>query len=73
MTFTIERGIPIPPKANRKQMYPLDDMKRGDSFFVKGKKADSLNGTIYRAAKRRPSWKFLVRTVPGGVRVWRVK
>lgn len=70
--FKIEKGIPVPAKGTgRASMYPWDDMEIGDSFFVKGKKSSALSATTKRIAKTR-GFKFTVRQLEGGVRVWRI-
>lgn len=70
--YLIERGVPLPPGASTGPTYPWDKMAVGDSFFVPGKKQENMSSVASSAAKRR-GWKFATRTVPGGVRVWRVR
>ena len=62
------------PSKGRK--YPFQQMKVGDSFFIETKGIDEA----YKAAasavsmfkkRNQPRWRFAVRRVPGGVRVWR--
>lgn len=70
----IEKGIPVPEDARRRGMakYPWGEMLLGDSFFVPKRTAKNFYPTAYIAGKRR-KWKFIVRNVDGGVRVWRIK
>lgn len=60
----IEKGIPLANKWKGRNAYPWDQMEVGDSFFVAGK----AKPTYTRADKR-----FTLRTVDGGVRVWRIR
>lgn len=62
----IEHGIPFPQKS----VYPFKAMEVGDSFFVPNpKKSIRAMASI---AGTRHGRKFLVRSIEGGVRVWRV-
>ena len=72
----IEKNMPIPQKDIRKEKYPLDSMDVGDSFFIQSDKKDIAkmrnsvsSATTYKAFKTE--MKFCVRSVEGGVRVWR--
>ena len=65
----IEKNIPIPKPRNK---YPFALMDVGDSFFVPGKTASHLSGSIGNAM-RITSGKFVTRNIDGGVRVWRVE
>ena len=68
--FKIETGIPIPPPQTGGGRYPWRKMKVGDSFLVPGKTQKTWNGVS--AAHKMTGFKFTVRTVEGGVRVWRI-
>ena len=78
MTYAIESGVEIPtnakPKKEKVAKYPYAEMNIGDSFFVpSGERGGSL-GNICAMNKKmgeRLGWKFVARTVEGGVRVWR--
>lgn len=84
MEFQIEKGIPLPgtPGRGRRSKYPLDAMKKGDSFFVQkngedlGKLQTSLAGSCQYKSKKTGRC-FTTRQVKDngkeGVRVWRVK
>ena len=71
--FKIEPGIPQP---NNYMRYPFGAMLVGDSFratpaTVKVRKSLASSSANY--AKRHPGYRFTVRKVKGGYRVWRVK
>lgn len=86
--FKIDKGIPIPPIVTRggglgrpgamngKSKYPLDGMQVGDSFKVPDAKGTAISSAVQTARSRTlklKKMKFAIRTVKGGVRVWRVK
>jgi hypothetical protein len=68
MTFTIEKNIPVPNRVN----YPFDDMKDGDSFFIKldGGSAHKISCAV-RVYATRKGVSITTRTSPEGVRVWK--
>lgn len=68
----IEVGIPIPEitGAGRKSLYPIDQMKPGDSFFSPNK---SVQRAVTLFKKKNPDTDFTTRKVDGGWRVWRIK
>lgn len=65
----IEKGFPIP--ASRRT-YPFDDLKVGESFFVKDVAIAKISGSRGKA-EQRTGFKFVARTMDGGVRVWRIQ
>jgi len=69
--YKIESNIEIPESRTK---YPFDDMEVGDSIlFPKRKAADSARVAAVRFAQaHRPGWKFSLRTVEDGWRLWRV-
>lgn len=71
----IEKNIPMPAKKNWDE-YPLGELRVTDSFFIKRgdhKDARRVRSFITGYKYRRGAGKdFMVRTVSGGVRVWRV-
>ena len=81
MTPAIETGVPIPTVSKPTRVkYPWADMEVGNSFLIECKPADaqktraSLVASARSWAKRHaPRRKFSVRSVDGGVRVWRTK
>lgn len=75
MTIAIEKEIEMPATERkltpRKSKYPFAEMELNDSFFLPDRVAKSFTPTVYAAGKRLGR-KFAVRSVDGGVRVWRV-
>jgi len=83
MTFTIDKGVPLPEKGLRFK-YPFDQMEVGDSFFVAGKDTSQMSALCKRAGTRLNS-RFVTAkatTTMGsgkdaaevtGVRVWRAE
>ncbi len=65
----IEKNIPIPAYNNK---YPWAGMEIGDSFFVSGATMKGVGGGLYSCG-RRAGFKITVRSVDGGVRVWRTE
>ena len=79
MAFTIEDGISVPERfvptsTGRKSVYPLADLQPGQSFMVPQGEGDlkKIARNLRTATARLKGSKFTVRTVDGGVRVWRV-
>lgn len=79
--FTIETNIPLPartnPNAGTNAKYPLADMLVGDSFLYPAEPATladrrRLSSALASYSSRHKDVKFAVRTVDGGLRVWRV-
>lgn len=71
--FAIEKGVPVPPRDNgRTAKYPWADMRVGDSFFVPGVKTNAMAGSKAQAAKKHNA-KYSMRSVDGGVRIWRIE
>ena len=81
--YKLQSGIPIPPRSNikeRKRKYPFKDMQVGMSFLVPKKDApngiDKLMtrmGAAAHSAGKVFGFKFALRKMPDGVRVWRVE
>ena len=71
MAIKIQKNIPVPPRT-RPLRFPFDKMKVGDSFLVKGVKPANLYQSAHTYGRRMKE-KFLVRSVDGGVRCWRVE
>jgi hypothetical protein len=72
----IEKNIPIPesrkPGRSADKYVIFSEMTVGDSVMVTGVKSASVAHQA-RAIGKDAGWKFIVRPVEGGVRVWRVK
>lgn len=69
--FVIEDGVPLPLSGTRgrPRIYPWDELEIGQSFFVPNKTSSEFTTT---GGQRRRGWKFKIRNVDGGLRVWRV-
>lgn len=83
--FAIEDNVPVPTAIRRGgkggNVYPFEQLAVGQSFFVpasdaKPNPAKSLASTVSSATKRyadSDKRKFIVRSVEGGARVWRIE
>lgn len=75
--YKVDRDIPIPPINGRGEgrknpkLYPWDEMKVGDSFFVDTMLMHHMAPTVQRQQLGRPGVKYTIRTIGTGVRVWR--
>lgn len=72
--FKIDKGVPVPKprRPPRKSKYPIAAMKPGDSFLVPGYTFRNVSSmTSY--AQKRFGGRYVMRTVDGGVRIWRVE
>lgn len=75
LIYKIEAGIPIPgAHAGREAIYPLDDLKVGESFFVPGgtHKSIATHINVFRG-KNHGQKTITSRLIEGGIRVWRTK
>ena len=66
----IDTGIPIPRKRSELK-YPFGALRVGESLFVNNCTPGALSGSRQYAAQKY-GFKFVMRTVEGGVRVWRI-
>jgi len=83
MYYEIENSIPLPPRrkgaddAGRKigRDYPFGRMEIGQSFFCPDRTTQQLSSAACNFARKYPriGFKFAVRQVPGGTRVWRIR
>lgn len=76
-TIPLEHGIPIPQKrtAGRKLVYYIDTVRRmyvGDSFFLEGINSVQVS-SMSKYWKQSTGFKFTVREMDNGTRVWRTK
>ena len=71
--FEIEKNVPASnDHIGAPARYPFSSMEIGDSFFVPGVTAATMSHrSLYWARKLK--FKFKVRTVDGGCRVWRTE
>lgn len=71
--FPIEKNIPMPKiETGAKGKYPWNTLQVGESFFVPDKQYSDI-GSLSSRASMILGVKFAVRTVEGGVRVWRTQ
>jgi len=71
----IETNIPIPATSKGGiQKYPFVDLQPGESVLVKCtmKEKSTIRKAPYRIAKYY-GWKIVVRSLPEGIRVWRLE
>jgi len=68
--FKIEKGVVVP--KGDKTGYPFDKMELQDSFLVPDGKRSRISSLASYYGNRYHK-RFLVRTVEGGVRVWRIQ
>ncbi len=72
--FKIDRKVPMPEITGRgaPPKYPFREMQVNDSFFIPKGNNRSL-ATRASIAGKALGYRFTVRAVEGGVRIWRVK
>lgn len=72
--YEIETGVQIIRAKNAKgSKYPFNKMKVGDSFFAKNVKQSVISSAVNSFKRYHESQGFIVRSVEGGVRCWRIK
>ena len=79
--FEIEQGIAIPEARSGRygslSKYPFSKMQLGDSFLLRtngdGKKGLEIERSRVLLDAKKYKVKVATRTVPGGVRVWKIK
>lgn len=66
----IERGVAMPTTRSK---YPFDDMEPGDSILFREKaQANSARISSMRFVRvHQPKWRFVMRKVEDGWRLWR--
>jgi uncharacterized membrane-anchored protein len=71
--YAIEKGIPLVGKKTSlvSSKYPWAIMEIFDSFFVPEGNGKSISVSASQAGKGLGA-KFVVRSVDGGIRVWRI-
>ena len=70
--YEIERNIPIPEPRGSKAKYPFREMEVGDSIFIIAPVSYSEVYSAVLQASKTSGYKFVMRAVDGGRRVWRV-
>jgi hypothetical protein len=68
----VEAGVPLPRSAGRSR-YPWTQMTPGDSFLFPDGISIKSARTMASVAGKRLGWRFAVRRMFNGVRVWRVQ
>ena len=72
MAYEVEPNVEIPAVGQgRKSKYPWSEMVVGDSFVVEHTTSSAMSAIAIRAGERL-GMKFSCRTMPEGIRVWRV-
>jgi hypothetical protein len=76
--FPVEYNIPIPEKGDYKRKYSFRLLKQvGMSFLVPcsdeewRRLSNCLTASIAHASYKT-GWRFTMRRIPGGIRVWRI-
>lgn len=72
--IAIEKGVPLsgrPGRGGKNAKYPWREMQVGDSFLAPGTTIHKFN-SVRLYGEKMTGFKFASRTVPGGVRVWRI-
>jgi hypothetical protein len=84
VAIRVERHVPLPPKKIPHRMrFPLEDLGRGDSFFVpaadrqqrvleKNRVFQSVRQMRKRMRLSISEYQVTIRYVPGGLRCWRI-
>ena len=71
--YKVEKNVPMPTYSGKKGVskYPFKEMEVGDSFEFKGSKP-TIDAAVNRFSKIL-DYKFTVRKVENGFRIWRTK
>lgn len=69
--YTIEKKVPL-PELRSDHKYPFSKMTVGDSFLWEGKTSTKISvaSNYYR---KKLGFRFTIRAVEGGFRIWRVE
>jgi hypothetical protein len=72
--MNIEKGIPIPDRANRhRNKYPVGNMEVGDSFRHETKNINCLGALVSYLNRRNKPMRFYGCRHNDHFRIWRVK
>ncbi len=76
--FPVEHGVPVEGIASKRNKYPWRKLKVGDSFFVPGDdwEIKSMMNSLTSCknwATYKTGFRFVMRSVLGGIRIWRVQ
>jgi hypothetical protein len=74
----IEEDVPLPGPAGGLKRYPFDEMKVGQSFFMKDDDLPAKTGakglrSAATMAQKKLGMKFTIRRVNKGYRLWRTE
>lgn len=73
----VDRGIPISAKLysnnGRKEKYPWEDLKIGDSFLFPKSIRKNTVYALRDYQRRKRGWDFEIRQTPDGIRIWRTE
>ena len=69
-----DKDVPMPPntRGGWPKKYYFDLMQIGESQFLPDVTQDKIN-PVAQQIKRRLGYKFSIRSVEGGVRIWRIQ
>ena len=75
--YKVEQGIPMPRQGSGRPKYPWRRLKVGQSFLVPCAEQDlgDLMNSLTRCGHSvgaTTGFKFALRTIYGGIRVWRI-
>jgi hypothetical protein len=72
MSYQVDRNIPI-PSLKRGHKYPWRQMQVGDSFLVRNRRDSdrAVRSARQYADYYQITFRTAIRTVTGGIRVWR--
>lgn len=75
LQIEIQHGVPVPTtqRARRLTSYPVEDLRKGDSFFVEGKKPGNLAHLKARAKEMKLIFRTVTEEGKTGTRVWRME
>lgn len=69
-----ESNVPIPYKYFAlRDMYSIHTMKVGDSRYFPNSKPSTVYSLAKESQKRYPGWRFTVRKMADGMRMWRTQ
>lgn len=73
--YVIEKDVPLPERQNKHAalVETTRKLRPKESFLVTHLKQASVSNLMQRLHKASPGRHYIVRTVDGGVRVWRSK
>jgi hypothetical protein len=77
MMYSIERGVPIPPRRTQHRYEILNDLEPGDSFVETDPArfkslAAALTSFKSKQKDHGSSWNYQTRKSDGVVRIWRL-